>query len=148
MGAWIHNFYVLPKHTQHKILSWEGLVGWFRLGREFCSKPDKWKKDLGTFPPFFLKERENKQSWKAEHAFAAKYMWAQAKESSPRARWNRITRFLKMWKQHLYNDVCKGDSTEGVSFKWVKLNKNMCKNTSDIKIQNLLVANILLNFVF
>lgn len=32
------------------------------------------KKDLGTIPPFFLKERKNEQSQKAGNAFAAKYV--------------------------------------------------------------------------
>lgn len=82
VGAWIRNFHLVTKQT-HKKYFFEvpyviERVGWLvdlDWVRSFALNLTNEKRsgNLPSFPSFFLKERKNKQSWKAGHAFAAKY---------------------------------------------------------------------------
>lgn len=85
MGVWIHNFHLLPT-TKINLLFWGSLFYWEALVDSvwvgvFALKQTN-KKDLATSPSVLLKERKNKMSQKAGHAFTAKCMSPPAEESS------------------------------------------------------------------
>lgn len=149
MGAWVHNFYVLSKYFFD--IPYVIEEGWsidFDWVESFALNLTNEKRS-GNLPSFLSQRKKTSSHEKQGMLLLPNICDHQPRNPLQEQDFVIVSAgFLKCEKNIYTMMSAMGTFTKGVLLQWAKLNKNMCKNTFDIKIQSLLGANILLDFVF